>query len=85
LKEMHLELNQLMARKRELPFLSSLEEFKDKLERLSNKEYSYFLSNLKDFEDHLLDSKENLLDPIKRFMNGDQVKIYEGIRAVTNG
>ena len=85
LKEMHLELNQLMARKRELPFLSSLEEFKDKLERLSNKEYSYFLSNLKDFEDNLLGSKENLLDPIKRFMNGDQVKIYEGIRAVTNG
>lgn len=85
LKEMNHELNQLLARKSELPFISSLSDFKEKVSKLCNKEYTYFLTNLKDFEDDLLDTKENVLDPIKRFINGDQVKIYEGIRTVVKG
>lgn len=82
LKEMNGDLAQLMARQSELPFMSSLIEFKELIAKLSNKEYSYYLTNLKDFEDELLDTKENLLDPIKRFINGDQLKIYEGIRTI---
>lgn len=82
LKEMNYELNQLLARKEELPFISSLTDFREKVSQLCNKEYSYFLTNLKDFEDELLDTKENVLDPIKRFINGDQVKIYEAIRNI---
>lgn len=85
LKEMNYELNQLLARKGELLFISSLTDFREKVSKLCNKEYSYFLTNLKDFEDELLDTKENVLDPIKRFINGDQLKIYEGIRAVVKG
>lgn len=85
LKEMSYELNQLLARQTELPFMSVLKDFKEKIGKLSGKEYSYFLTNLKDFEDGLLDTKENVLDPIKRFVNGDQLKIYEGIRAVVKG
>jgi hypothetical protein len=82
LKEMNGDLAQLMARQSELPFISSLREFKDLIAKLCNKEYTYYLTNLKDFEDELLDTKENLLDPIKRFINGDQIKIYESIRAI---
>ena len=82
LKEMNYELNQLLERKSELPFVSSLSDFKETVSKLCNKEYTYFLTNLKDFEDELLDTKENVLDPIKRFINGDQIKIYEGIRTV---
>jgi hypothetical protein len=40
---------------------------------------------LKDYEDELLDAKENLLDPIKRFINGDQASIYESIRKIIDG
>lgn len=82
LKEMSYELNQLIARQGELPFVKSLIDFKEKVSKLTGKDYSYFLTNLKDFEDDLLNTKENILDPIKRFINGDQVKIYEGIRAI---
>jgi hypothetical protein len=82
IKELNGDLAQLLARQSELPFMSSLIEFKDLVAKLSNKEYTYFLTNLKDFEDDLLDTKENLLDPIKRFINGDQLKIYEGIRTI---
>jgi predicted transcriptional regulator len=81
IKQLHDEVKQLLVRKSQFPFLKSVEEFSGTLERLSAKEYAYFLTNLKDFEDTLLDNKEDLIDPIKRFMNGDQVKIYEGIRA----
>ena len=85
LKELLVEVNQLLARKNEYPFISSLSEFSDKLERWSNKEYSYFLTNLKDFEDDLLDTKEDLIDPVKRFMNGVQIGIYDSIRNLLNG
>ncbi|MEC5167237.1 putative transcriptional regulator [Flavobacterium sp. PL11] len=85
IKQLHDEVKQLLVRKSQFPFLKNIEEFSTTLERLSTKEYAYFLTNLKDFEDTLLDTKEDVIDPIKRFMNGDQVKIYEGIRSFVNG
>lgn len=80
LKELNIELGQILARKNDLPFLSSLNEYKEKVERLSNKDYAYLLTNLRDFEDELLDTKENAFDPIVRFLKSDQIKIYESIR-----
>lgn len=85
LKEMFVEVNKLLVQKREFPFLKSLEDFGEKLDRLSNKEYSYYLTNLRDFEDDLLDTKEDLFNPIKRFMNGDQSKIYADIKTLLSG
>jgi hypothetical protein len=85
LKEMVVDVNQFLARKNEYPFISSLQGFGEQLERWTNKDYSYFLTNLKDFEDTLLDTKEDLLDPIKRFMHGDQVGIYDGVRNLLKG
>src|SRR5690606_1288271 len=35
--------------------------------------------------DDLLDNKENTGDPIKRFWNGEQKKIYDGIRGFFSG
>ena len=80
LNQMYIEVNQLLAQKREYPFLNSLEGFADKLQKWNNKDYSYYLNNLHDFEDELLDAKEDLLDPIKRFMTGEQRKIYDDIK-----
>jgi hypothetical protein len=85
IKEMAIDVNQLLARKKEYHFLQTLEGFSEQLDRLSNKGYSYFITNLGDFEDDLLDTKENLLDPIKRFINGDQVKIYNDIKTLLSG
>lgn len=85
LKELLVAVNQLLARKNEYPFIASLSEFSEKLDRWANKEYTYFLTNLKDFEDELLDTKEDLIDPIKRFMNGDQIGIYDSVRVILQG
>jgi hypothetical protein len=85
IKEMSVGVNQLLARKNEYHFLKTLEDFSEKLDKLSKKEYSYFITNLADFEDALLDTKEDLLDPIKRFVNGDQIKIYDAVKTLLNG
>ena len=85
LKVMFVEVNQLLARKSEYSFLNGLQELSDKLARLTQKEYSYYLINIKDFEDDLLDAKEDLLDPIKRFMNGNQKTVYDDIKTLVNG
>ncbi len=69
----------------EFPFLVSLTSFSDKLSRWCNKEYSYYLTKPDEFEDELLDTKEDLLDPIKRFMNGEQAKIYSDIKNLLAG
>ncbi len=85
LNDMYVEVNQLLAQKRSYPFLNSLNEFADKLEGWSKKEYGYFLTNLNGFKDELLNTKEDLLDPIKRFINGDQKDIYDGILNLLEG
>lgn len=85
IKQMAVEVNQLLARKKEYHFLNSLEGFSHLLDKLSRKEYSYFITHLADFEDDLLDTKEDLLAPIKRFINGDQVKIYNDIKHLLSG
>lgn len=85
LKEMSVSVNQLLANKRAYPFLTSLEIFGENLDRWSRKEYAYFLNNRTEFEDELLDGKEDLYAPIQRFINGDQVKIYDKIREFLKG
>jgi len=84
LTEMLVEVNQLLAQRREYKFLLSLEPFAEKLKSWSNKEYHYFLSKLETIEHDLLDSKEDILDPIKRFMIGEQREIYDRIRKLLN-
>ena len=85
LKELSVEVNQLLAQKNEYHFLKSLENFSEQLNKLSNKEYGYYITELNKFEDNLIDTKEDVLDPIKRFIKGDQVKIYDGIRNLVKG
>jgi hypothetical protein len=85
LKEVSVQVNQLLAKKYNYPFVSSLEPFAEKLQKWSNKEYAYFLTNLNDFEDDLLDTKEDVLDPIKRFMNGEQSKIFDQVKNLLEG
>jgi hypothetical protein len=84
IKSLASEVNQLFHRKSEFPFLNSLSDFKDSLKRLSDKDYKYFLTSIDDFEDELIDTKEDLLDPIKIFMNGEQSRIYLDIKKLIN-
>ncbi len=85
LKDMLDEVNQLLIQKRNYPFLKMLEPFKEYLEKISNIAYHYFLTDLNNFQDELLDNKEELLDPVKRFMNGMQREIYDSIKEFVTG
>lgn len=85
LQSMQIKVEQLLSRKQEYPFLKSLTAFSDQLNSLSKKDYHYFLSHVKDFEDDLLDTKDDLLYPIQSFMNGEQVKIYDDIKKLVAG
>ncbi|SDS36037.1 BREX system P-loop protein BrxC [Christiangramia echinicola] len=85
LQGMLLEVSQLQVQVGQYPFLASLNSFSENLKSWSRKDYNYFLNELKDFEDELLDTKEDLLVPIKTFMNSDQKEIYDEIRQLVKG
>jgi hypothetical protein len=78
-------LNQLLMNKENYLFLVELSPVSDFIEKLTKKEYSYYLTNVKDFEDELLEYKEKLIDPIKRFWNGEQKKIFDSIKVFFTG
>nr|MBA3351307.1 hypothetical protein [Blastocatellia bacterium] len=59
------------------PFLEKLRPVSEQVAALSGKDYAYLLNHLGDFQDALLDAKEDLLDPIKSFMHGPQRKAYD--------
>lgn len=85
LKDMSVEVNKLLLQKRNYPFLSSLEEFGEHLDVWSRKDYNYYLDNRLDFEDKLLDTKEEVYAKVQRFMKGDQVKIFDRINTFLKG
>ncbi|HEY5590336.1 MAG TPA: BREX system P-loop protein BrxC [Paludibacter sp.] len=85
LNEEFVRLNQILVSKDNYPFLAELVPVVNFIGKLTKKEYSYFLTNLKDFEDELLDNKEAITDPIKRFWNGEQKKIFDSIRNFFSG
>jgi hypothetical protein len=72
-------IKELLTHKEKYPFLNDLNSLAQKLEKLKNKDYDYFLTNLKDFEDEILDAKEDFLDPIKQFWKNEQKNIYDAI------
>lgn len=78
------EVNRLIQNSNNYPFLVLLEPIQEKLRSWSGKDYTYFLLSRQEYEDILLDAKEDLLDPIRKFMNGDQKKIYDEIRLIVN-
>ncbi|MQY78334.1 MAG: BREX system P-loop protein BrxC, partial [Bacteroidetes bacterium] len=73
-------INQLLASVENYPFLRVMEPLGGLLEKLADKEYAWLFTNVKEYEDELLDAKEDVLDPIKKFWHGEQKKIYDSIR-----
>ncbi len=64
------QLNTIIAKKEAFPFVASLEPIRDRLQKLSARDYTYPLKSLREFDDDLLTAKEDLIDPIKAFLNG---------------
>ena len=69
-------LEKLLAQSAQYPFLEALQPAVDKLERIENKPYDWFLQNLSEYEDDLMDLKEDVIEPIQSFMGGGQKKVF---------
>lgn len=71
------DLDTLLDQSARYPFLEGLRPVRDQVAALSGKDYAFLLNQRGDFEDALLDAKEDLLDPIKAFMHGPQRQAYD--------
>lgn len=79
------ELYELIGNKYRYPFLESVRPVAETLERLGAMEYGVLINRIGDFEDELLDQKEDTLDPIRKFWNGEQKKIFDQVDQFLNG
>ena len=75
-KALESELKQLAAQSAQFPFLSVLEEISTELGEIGAKSYDYHLNDLPDREADLLDQKEEILDPVRGFMGGQNRDTY---------
>lgn len=83
--QMKAEVETLLAYRDNYPFLKALETFHGLLGRLSEKEYRYFLEHIGDFENKLLDGKEDVFAPVKKFWHGGQKHIFDQVRTFVTG
>lgn len=62
------------------PFLNALTPVLTQLKKVVGKPYVWYLTELRQHEDALLDMKENIIVPIHKFMEGSQRSIFDNAR-----
>lgn len=77
---LYYELAPLAVQREQFPFLTALAPMLEQLQRCSKQPYSWYLTELPQQEDSLLDLKEQVFGPIQKFMRGPQGAIYEEAR-----
>jgi len=73
------DLSEMYVLRSRYKFLESLGEPISRLKLLVEKEHLYFFTALDQYQDSLLDDKENILEATKKFMNGTQRTIFEKV------
>jgi len=80
LKSFISDLNTYEDEKIEFPFLVVLDDVIQSFKKIGNKDIPYYLRDLENDKDELLDLKESIIDLIKSFMNGSMRTIYSNAR-----
>ncbi|MBI2354427.1 MAG: BREX system P-loop protein BrxC [Deltaproteobacteria bacterium] len=80
MQELLHQLTPLAAQAPQYPFLSVLTQVLDKLKEFTAKPYTWHLTELVRQEDALLDMKEGVIDPVRKFMSGPQKGIFDNAR-----
>ncbi|MEI8102826.1 MAG: BREX system P-loop protein BrxC, partial [Chlorobium sp.] len=75
-----LELAPFAAQASLYPFLNALHPVLEKLKAVSGKPYTWYLTDFLKEVDLLLDLKETVIDPIRKFMSGPQKTIFDSAR-----
>ena len=73
-------LEKIYVQEEKYPFVNVLGEIIKDLKSYKNKPYTFFFGDIAEFEDKLLDLKDDLLDPIMRFINSSSCTIYDETR-----
>jgi hypothetical protein len=73
-------LNRLTIQASQYPFLLALSPVIEKIKEFPGKPYTWYLTELTRQEDALIDMKENIIDPISKFMKGPQKDIFDTTR-----
>ena len=80
LNERYHELDKLLSQKHDFPFLKALEPAIAKLKDYADKQYSYYITEVSRYSYELLEMKEEVIQPIESFMNGEKKPIYQRAR-----
>lgn len=80
LKKLEGELTTLHAQKAQYPFVARLGGVLASLKEIAAKNAAWFFTDLARADDALLDTKEQLIEPLRRFMHSPQKTIYEQAR-----
>jgi len=67
-KQLVIDLNELLVQSAQYPFLTALKPAIETLKEISTKPYTWHLTELTRQEDLLLDLKEKVIDPVRKFM-----------------
>jgi hypothetical protein len=81
-KDLEMELTELHGQKAQYPFLSVLTPVLATLKDLAARNRQWYLTDLARAEDALLDTKESLIEPLRRFMNSPQKAIFDQARVL---
>ena len=80
IQELNNQLAPLAAQTSQYPFLNALAPVLEKLREISGKPYTWYLTEFVRQEDTLLEMKEGIIDPIRKFMKGPQKEIFDNAR-----
>jgi hypothetical protein len=80
IKELEIELADLHGQKAQYQFLGVLDGVMATLKEVASKNASWFLTDLSRASDAMLDSKEQVIEPLRRFMGSPQKTIYDQAR-----
>ena len=73
-KDKFLQLEKMASLQAQFPFLVSLDHIVAMLKDIANKPYTWYLSELKNYEEELYQAKKNTIAPIVSFMNNDSLQ-----------
>ncbi|MFZ1401401.1 MAG: BREX system P-loop protein BrxC, partial [Candidatus Promineifilaceae bacterium] len=74
---LHQELTQLQQQEPRYPFWPALAEPLETLREIGRQPYTFYLTELRHRQEELFDMKEQVLDPLRRFMSGSFKTIYD--------
>jgi len=75
------DLREIAAQAANYPFLAAVKPWAEQAEAMAKKDDGYLLNQLGTFKDSWLDAEEDLLTPLKQFLNGNQKAVYDQVRA----